>query len=247
MTKIFKYELIRLLLNKFFIGLLFINGLFAWYVLTSDTVFGVAYTAPFSPWSFGGYLASVMPITMLTVLFLLTFFHSRKEKQARTITAATPVDPVRYALVRDAAVALGFATLFLLTVGVSIYFYIAYFDYWHFSAFLLPALVTAGPCFIFILGLGHFAGRIHPGLLYALMLASLAMAFVKMPGAFDFFGGGYYASAPMTLPLGADGEPVFALSAAFWAARAVYFIVGAGLLAIGLHRSRRKVSEASGA
>jgi ABC-2 type transport system permease protein len=235
--KIFKYELRRLLLNKFFIGLLIINGLFAWYILTGDTVAGVSYTAPFSPWSFGAYMASVMPVSMLTVLFLLTAYYSKKEKQAEALTAATPVDAVRYALVRLAAVALGYVILLSVTIGLSAYFYIAYFDFRQFSIFILPACVTVIPCFILILGLGCFTGRIHSGLLYALMFVMLALIFLEIPGAFDFFGGGYYSSAPASLPQGADGEPAYILSAAFLAARAIYLAAGSILLIAGVRRA----------
>ena len=202
MTKILKYELRRLLLNKFFLGLLVINGLFAWYTLTSDIVAGVAYTAPFSPWSFSSYLASVMPMVILTVLFLLTFFHSKNEKQVAVLTSATPVDTVRYSLIRMAAVALGFLLLCALLIGMIMYFYAVYFEYWNYAAFIVPAIVTILPCFVFIIGVGNWVGRIHSGFLYALMLVSLAMNFIQIPGEFDLFGGGYYTSIPLSLAVG---------------------------------------------
>lgn len=240
MGKILKYELKRLLVSKFFIGLLVVNGLFAWYVLTSDTIVGTAYTAPFSPWSFGAYLASVMPVSMLAVLFLLAFYHSGAEKQVEALTAATPVGAVGYALIRIAAVSLGFAALVFMTVGSGACFYAVFFDYWHFAAFLPPLAATVLPCFFFVLGAGRLAGRTHPGLIYALMLVSLAAGFVKSPGAFDFYGGGYYMSTPMALPPGVGGEPAFVLSAAFLAGRAGYLAIGAALLAASIRRTGRK-------
>jgi len=240
LVKILKYELRRLLLNKFFISLLAINGVFAWYTLASDTVAGIAFTAPFSPWSFGSYLSSVMPMITITVLFLLTFFHSKKEKQVKILTAATPVNAIRYMLIRNAAVTFGFFALSFLVVGMSFYFYVVYFDYWNFTAFIIPVIVTVIPCFVFIMGLGNCVGRIHPGFLYSLMLVTFAMNFVHLPGEFSLFGGGYYANAPLSLPTGMDGEPAFMLSAAFLVTRALYLVIGVVLLALSIRPKKQK-------
>lgn len=244
MSKILKYELRRLIWNKFFIGLLIINGIYAWYILTSDIIAGVAYTAPFSPWSFGTYLAKVMPIVILTILFLLTFYYSKKEKQVEVLTTATPVNPISYTLIRCCAIAICFLIIYILIIGLSLYFYISFFDYWNFASFILPALLILLPCFAFALGIGNLVGRIHPGLLYTLMLITLAVGFVGIYGDFDFFGGGYFSNYPMSLPLGADGEPAFAVGVGFWVARLFYLIIGGLLFAISVSASRRKARNA---
>ena len=240
MTRLLKYELRRLLINKFFLGLLVVNGLFAWYILTSDTVAGVAYTSPFSPWSFSAYLASVMPMAILTVLFLLTFFHSKNEKQVTVLTSTTPMDTVRYALIRMIALTVGFLLLCALLIGMSLYFYAVYFDYWECSVFVVPAIVTILPCFVFILGVGHWIGRIDSRFLYALMLIFFMMNFIQIPGEFDLFGGGYYTSIPLSLPAGMDGEPAFVLNMAFLAARALYLVVGMVLFIVSVRPARKK-------
>ena len=242
MSRIMKYEMKRLLFNKFFIGLCVINGLFAWYTLTSDTVAGVAHTAPFSPWSFSAYLAASMPVSVLTVLFLLTFSHSQKEKQVGALTTATPVDAVRYSLIRLAVVAFGFFFLCVLVIGISIIFYAVFFDYRNYPAFILPAIIVILPCFVFILGVGNFLGRIHPGFLYILMFLSVTMNFIPLPRELDFigfFGSGFYASFPLKLPIGPDGEPAFTLSAKFLTVRAIYLAAGAVLPAVGFVRAKR--------
>jgi len=244
LNKIFKYELRRLLWNKFFIGLLLINGLYAWFVLTGDIIAGVAYTAPFSPWSFGAYLAKTMPITVLTVLFLLTFYYAKKEKRVEVLTGATPVNPVRYSLVRSGAIATAFLILVALLLGLSLYFYASILDYWHVTPFILPALLVLPPCLIFALGAGHLAGRLHVGLLYVLMLAVLLVGFGGIGGAFDPFGGGYFSVYPLSLPAGADGDPAFTLSAGFLIARAVYLGVGGGLFLMGIGAARKKATTA---
>ena len=244
MNRILKYELKRLLLNKFFIGLCVINGIFSWYTLTSDTIAGVAYTAPFSSWSFSAYLASVMPISILTVLFLLSIFHSKNEKQVAVLTAATPINTSRYTLVRLTVIALGFFFLCALVIGMSIIFYATFFHFWNYSVFILPAIITILPCFVFALGAGNLLGRIHRGFLYGLMLVSLATNFIPLPETLNFtgiFGSGFYANFPMSLPLAADGDPAYTLSAAFLAVRAFYLVIGVVLLAVSVCRTRSSI------
>ncbi|MDR0497402.1 MAG: hypothetical protein LBH42_07295 [Treponema sp.] len=236
MSKIFYYELKRLLFNKFFFCLFFINGFFAWYTLTTDTIAGIAHTAPFSPWSFSAYLATIMPIVILTVLFLLSFYYSKKEKQVKTLTCATPVNTIHYALVRMAVIALGFLLLSVLIIGMSVFFYAFFFEFYKYTVFIMPCLITILPCFVLILGLGMILGRVNTGLLYALMLVSLAMNFIQLPGAFDFFGKRFYSSTPMSMLLAADGEPAFVLSGTFLAARAFYFVIGTIILIVGVQK-----------
>jgi len=239
LTRIFKYELKRLLLNRFYIGLLVINGLFAWYILTSDTIAGAAYTAPFSPWSFGSYLASVMPMIILAVLFLLTFFYSKNEKLVKTLISATPVNSVHYTLIRMAVITLGFIFLCALIIGISVYFYAVFFNFSKFSVFIVPVLVTVLPCFVFFVGAGYCAGRIHLWFLYALIPVSLVINFLHIPGAFDVFGKEYFLSFPLTLPAETNGEPMFVLSAMFIFWRAFYFTAGALMFVYGVFRRSR--------
>ena len=178
-----------------------------------------------------------MPISILIVLFLLSVFYSKKEKQVEALTTATPVDAVRYALLRLAVVTLGFFFLCTLVIGISIIFYAVFFDYWNYTVFVLPAIITILPCFVFFLGLGNLLGRIHPGFLYILMILSLAMNFIPLPEALHYtglFGGRYYASFPLSLPIGTDGEPAFTLSAAFLAVRAIYLAVGVALVVVSV-------------
>lgn len=234
MMTIFKYEAKRLLLNRFFICLLIINGVFAWYTLTSDIIAGVAFTAPFSPWSFGFYLSTAMPMLTVTMLFLLTFFYGRKEKRVAILTSATPMDAIQYALVRNLAVSLGFLLLCVLVAGMALVFYTTLFGIRNYGAFIPPALVTIVPCFALMMGLGHCLGRIHAGFLYGLMLLSFSMLFLQIPGEFDLFAGGYYATMPLSLPAGPDGEVAFYLSPAFLAARIFYLAAGIVLFGMGI-------------
>lgn len=241
LRRILKYELRRLIWNKIFIGLLFINGVYSWYILSTDTIKGTAYTAPFSQWSFGTYLASVMPLAVLTMLFLVSIYYSKQEKQVEVLTTATPINPIHYALVRSGVIAIGFLIICMVLFGLSLFFYISVFNYWDFTPFILPTLMILLPCFFFSLGVGYIAGRIHPRLLYVLMLVALIIGFAGNGGDFDFFGHGYFSSYPLTLPIGSNGEPAFVVSAGFGIARVLYLVVGVILLTISLSVYRRKV------
>lgn len=244
MNKIFRYELRRLLWNKFFIGLLVINGIYAWYVLTTETIAGVAYTAPFSLWSFGAYLASVIPFSILTVLFLLSVYYSKKEKQVEVLTTATPVNKVHYTLVRSAAVTICFLTICAVIFGLGIYFYMTFFDYSNLIPFLLTSGMIMLPCLLFTLGVGHLVGRVHQGLLYAFMIIALVAGFAGIGGNFDFFGRWYFGIYPLSLPVGNDGEPTFTVSTGFWVARVAYLVAGGLLLTIGIRAGQRKAKKA---
>lgn len=244
MNKIFRYELRRLVWNKFFIGLLVINGIYAWYVLTTETIAGAAYTAPFSLWSFGAYLAAVIPFSIITVLFLLSVYYSRKEKQVEILTTATPVNKVHYVLIRSAAITICFLIICAVIYGLGIYFYITFFDYWSFIPFLLPTGMIMLPCLLFTLGIGHLVGRIHQGLLYAFMIIVFVVGFVGFGGNFDFFGSWYFGSYPISLPVGIDGEPGFTISTGFLIARLVYLVIGGVLLTIGISAGQQKAKKA---
>lgn len=244
MNKIFRYELRRLVWNKFFIVLLVINGIYARYVLTTETIAGVAYTAPFSLWSFGAYYASILPLSILTMLFLLSVYYSKKEKQVEILTTVTPVNKVHYALVRSAAIIICFLIICAVIFSLGVYFYITVFDYHDFIPFLLPSGIIILPCLLFTLGIGHLAGRIHQGLLYALMLIVLVVGFADIGGIFGFFGNWYFSTYPVSLPVGKDGEPTFMVSSVFWIARIVYLVVGGILLTISINTQQRKAKKA---
>lgn len=244
MSKILKYELHRLIWNKFFCGMLIINGIYSWYILTTDIIAGVSYTAPFSLWSYGAYLASIMPISVLTLLFILSVYFSKKERQVEILTSATPVNPVHYALVRCAAVAICFFVICIVIFSISIYFYISIFKYYDFIPFLLPVAIIIIPCFVFSIGVGYLAGCIHQGLVYVLMLATLVVGFAGLGGGFDFFGSNYFRSYPITLPVGMDGEPAFEVSVLFWIVRVGYLAMGIIFLIVGIYSRQKKAKEA---
>jgi len=242
MSKIFRYELRRALLNKLYICLLIINGIYAWFVLSTQIVIGAAFTAPFSTWSFGAFLAGVMPMAILTTLFLLSIYYSKNAKQAEALTSATPVDTAMYTLIKNAAVTLGFLLICVIAIILCVIFYGTVFNYWHFARFILPAIVIIVPGFVFFMGLGRWLGGIRPWLLYVLIPVSLGLTSIRMPGVLDFFGTEYFNNYPLGLPVGTDGEPAFVFSAMFLLVRVLYLVAGGILWAVSLQPPAREGS-----
>ncbi len=244
MNRIFYYELKRLICNKIFVGLFIVNGVLAWYLLTRDIIAGIAYTAPFSAWSFGAYLGKVMPFCILAILFLLSFYYSKKQKSVETLTAQTPVSPGQFLAIRIAVLFVCFLLICMLIIGLSIFFYIRFFDRYPFFDFLLPTVLILPPCFVFSTGIGLLAGRIHQNLLYFLMLVAFVLGFSNISSFFDFFGAGYFVSAPLSLAVDAFGEPAFHISLPFYLARFLYFAGGIMLIMINVRLLEKKARKA---
>ena len=80
MGKLYRYELHRFVCCKLFFGALAVLLLFGWQTLRSETILGVADTAPFSPWSFGSYAARALPFLAAAQLCFLLRLYSRKAR-----------------------------------------------------------------------------------------------------------------------------------------------------------------------
>ena len=78
MFKIYYYELRRLLVNKFFLCLLLITAFYSYQTMSGEIILGIADTAPFSGWSYGVYLAKVLPLLLVSLLFFISFLYLRK-------------------------------------------------------------------------------------------------------------------------------------------------------------------------
>jgi len=236
LNKIFLYELKRLMLNKFFLALALITGLYSYMILSGEIIIGVAYTAPFSPWSYGAYLARVLPLLMVTLLFFITYMYSNQEKQVKQLTFTTPVDPYKYGVVKCAAMVAGFFAISLFVIIISMVFYAVLFRFYNFGSFFIPIVITLLPCLFFILGLGLLVGSIQSNILYALMIAVLLLGSLPFPKFFDLCGGNLFASYPLALPVGLDGEPPFTLPVSFILGRFFFTAAGVLMAALGIKR-----------
>lgn len=236
MIKILLYELKRLLLNKFFFALLAVTSFYCYQALSGEIILGVAGTAPFSKWSYGFYLARILPLMLITLLFFVTFLYSKKEKQVQVLTGATPIDTHLYGFIKSLAIMVGFLLISVVVVAISFVFYGSVFRYTEFSGFFIPILMAFIPAMFFVMGLGFVFGRIHPGLLYVLMLAMLLLSFITLPYGIDLIGNSFFQNYPQTLPLGVDGEPAFTVPAIVWGGKILYSIAGIILISYGVSR-----------
>ena len=233
MTKIFRYELRRLLWNKVFAGILVVSLFYSWLMLTGTIILGVAHTAPFSPWSFGYYLSQILPMICLGELFFVTFFTSGPERRTAVITEATPVDRKAYTLVRCGAVLTATTLLILCVIAMGVGFYIRFFHWTAFSGFIAPALLTLVPAVLFCLGVGWCLGRVHPALVYVLMPVPILLSFLPLPQAADFSMGAFFAGYPLSLDM---LDPAFSLPASVLCGRLLYAAVGLIVLAYSWQR-----------
>ncbi len=226
MSKIFYYELKRMLLSKLFIGMLIVNGVFAWYVLKTDIIAGIAYTAPFSVWSYCAYLGKVMPIAIIAVLLLLSGYYGKKQKQVEILTMAVPVTQTEQMMIRTAVMGSCFAIICIMLAIIAMIFYIRFFGFGGFGSFILPAFFIILPCFVFSVGIGQLFGRFHQSLIYFLMLIVFVAGFYGVQNTFDFFCAGYFSAYPLTLPVSNNGEPEFAIDIKFGVSRLIYLASG---------------------
>lgn len=227
MGKIFKYECRRLLINKFFLGLLLVTLFYGWQVLDQMTILGVSHTAPFSPWSYGDYLSRMLPLLWLGSLFFLTFFTSKAEARRAVLTAATPVDPKAYGRVRCCSALAGTGLLCLAVVLLSAVFYGRMFRWCHWETLLLPTLFTLVPPVIFALGSGWVLGHLRPWLIYVWMLLPFLLRAMPLPSALGLWNGSLFTTRPLAL---GSLDPAFSLPSEAAAIQCLLFLTGAVLL-----------------
>ncbi len=228
MGKIFRYECRRLLLNKFFLGLMAALLFYGWQVLSGVTILGVSHTAPFSPWSFGDYLSRMLPLLWIGILFFLTFFTSPGARRTAVLTAATPVTSRAYALARCAAALTGGALLVLLCMGEAAVFYGRMFGWYNWGSLVLPSLVTLLPPLVFALGSGWQMGQRRHCLLYVWMAVPFLLIALPLPEALGLWNGSFFTVYPLTL---GTLDPEFALSIPVTIAQLFLLVLGAFLLA----------------
>lgn len=234
MTKIFRYELRRLLCNKFFLALTAVTLYFAWRTLTGETILGVSYTAPFSAWSFGAYLCSVLPLLLVSLLFFLTFLFSAQEARVRVLTDATPADPIRYLLTRLAALGTGVLLLALGVAALGCAFLWRLFGVSGGLPLLAAAVLALLPPLLLFLGLGAALATLHPAAPYVLMLAAVLL------GRAQLLGGTFFYDRPAALAEQGVLDPAFSVPAATLAGAAAMCVLGLALLAVAARRTLKR-------
>lgn len=225
--KIYRYELKRLLFNKFFIGILAVTLFYAYQVLTLEVVRGISHTAPFSAWSFGYYLARVLPLVCIGELFFLTFFVSKAEKRVAVLTNATPVNERRYLLTRSLAALTGTALLAGAVLVLGVLFLYRLFGPQAYGALVLPAVLVLLPAILFCMGLGWLLGRAHPAGVYGAMVLALLLSVAPLPIEAGFSLSAFFAKMPLSTSM---LDPAFAAPPAMLLMRLCYLLLGLGAL-----------------
>lgn len=234
MVKIFKYDMYRILGNKFFAGLAVIIILYSYQLMSREIVLGIANTAPYSSWSYGVFLAKMLPILLIAQLFFISLLNSIVGQKVKAIIDSTPIHPLRIGLLRCCAVTVGFCGSTLVSILVSIWFYAAYFELTDYSFIILPILVTVLPAMLFTLGIGTIAARIHYSALYVLMLLIPLLSILPIPPAMELLGDQLYRELPFVLPWTANAEPALMIPMSVWIGKLIYSIIGIILIIMGI-------------
>lgn len=199
MAKIFGYELKRLLLNRFTIGLAVVIGFYSYWVMQGEIIMGIANTAPFSPWSFGVYMARIMPLLLVALLFFISFLYSGEIKAFHVLTDATATRESDYRFVRYGAIAVAFLLVSLIPVIYVFCFYGIVFHFTGFSSLIMPLLIVFFPTFILTMGLGVFGGQLHSAVPFVLMAVVLLLGVLQLPQWADLYGASFFATYPEKL------------------------------------------------
>lgn len=213
-----------------------ITMLYSYQILRKDIIVGIAFTAPFSSWSYGMYLAKVLPLLLITLIFFISFLYSKEEKQVKQLIFATPIDPLKYGFTRCLAIIVGYMLISIFVIGISFLFYVLIFRFYTFIDFIVPSLITLIPALLLVLGIGLVIASIHPNLLYVLIIFILLIGFLPLPTFVDLYGTQTFNTYPLTLPVGTDGEPPFILPKLFILGKAFFLVIGISMISFGIKR-----------
>lgn len=227
MNKILYYECRRLMGNKIFIGLSLVTILCSWQLLTSSVILGIANTAPFSPWSFGYYLSSVVPFLCAIELFFIRFFTSKSEEKVSAITSATSVNKNKYTLIRCTSIAIGMVIIVIIVVALCIVFYKTIFDTVPLQPLFLPAILSVIPSLIFTMGAGWLVGRHSQIGIYVLLAIQLLVSYIPSSQKLYITGIRFFSEYPLSLGV---LDPAFKLEISYLISRLILLIIGAVLM-----------------
>lgn len=227
MRKIWGYELRRLLFNKYTAVFVAVIGFYSHWVMQGEIIIGVANTAPFSPWSFGVYMARVMPLLLVALLFFLSFLYSGDAQAVRVLTDASSMKPERYRLIRYGAVAVAFFFILLIPIIYAVCFYGITFQFTRFYTLIAPLAMVVFPSFFLTIGLGVLGARFHPAIIFALMPVVLVVSILPLPDWMDLYGTAFLMFYPVAMD---TLDPPFYISSLQIVYKSIYMIVGIAFL-----------------
>ncbi|MEM1485615.1 hypothetical protein V6615_12185 [Oscillospiraceae bacterium PP1C4] len=238
MSKVFRYELHRLLRSKFFLGLLVVTLFYAWQLLNYTIILGVASTAPFSPWSFGSYLARMMPLLSVALLFFIWNLCSAQAGGMQSLTDAAPMSRGRYQMTKYLAALTSWFVLagmvFALGVG---FLWTLFGSSVPIASLLLVSVTTLLPPCVLLLGLGAVIGTFRSWTLFVLMALAFEAGF--LPG--DFYGESLFMEYPLSLGV---VDPVFSIPTSVLIKKLVVVLIGIELLLLACVQLHQRLAHA---
>lgn len=233
MLKIFGYECRRLLGGKVFLSMAAVTLWTALQTLRGAVIWGIAGTAPFSPWSFGYYLAALLPYLCGAGLLLLAGFYTKPARQTAPLVQAAPLAPWRYALARCGAVALGLGLLCLCVAAMGVVFLRNLFGPVSLSGFGSVAALLLLPLPVLALGLGTVLGRWGAAALYGLAAGLLLLP--ALPTGSDLTQLRFFQDFPASLGI---LDPALQLPPQLLWTQGAILLAGLCLLTLGAARRR---------
>lgn len=223
-SKVFFYELRRLMGSKFYLGFSAVILWYGWQLLNNVTILGVANTAPFSPWSFGSYLTGLLPLLSVALLFFLLNFCNAQARWVENLTDATPMSRGRYRLTKYMAALTAWLSLagMMTVLGVS-FLWRLFSDSVPVASLLLVSVVALLPPAALLLGVGAVLGNLHSWMLFLFMALAFGAGF--LPG--DFYGTSLFAEYPLTLGV---LDPAFFIPLSVAITKLAMLLIGVGLL-----------------
>lgn len=228
MLKIYGYECRRLLGGKAFLGMAAVTLWYALQLLRGTVIWGIAHTAPFSPWSFGYYLAALLPFLCGVGLLLLTGFFEPSAQQTLILVRATPIPPWQYALARCGVVASGLGLAGMCVVGMGVLFMENLFGPVPLAGYGQVAVLTLLPLPVLVLGLGMALGNWGTAPLYG--LAAVLFLLPGLSGRWEPTGLVFFREFPAALGI---LDPPLQIPPSLWWSRALVLLTGLLLLGVG--------------
>ena len=236
MAKVFGYECRRLLGRWVFWGLAAVTLWFSWQSLTNAVIWGISNTAPFSPWSYGYFLAKALPFLCAVELFFVSFYISKNARDTSILIDATPVRRYKYVSVCCGAIASGITLLTICLLGMWSGYFGVLFGVINISQLLTMPVLVLAPALILALGAGWFFGHYHPAFVYGLIAVFFITAYLPLPYWADPFGDKFFSQFPLMI---GTIDPELQVPSLFMWSRIVIAAVGVLLFFLGVRRKRR--------
>lgn len=241
MFNIYKYECKHYLTDKMFLILAVITVFYCRFILDSEIILGIADTAPYSPWSFGGYIGMLLPFAFACLLSLFAIACSSDQRMAEQIIDAAPVSHLQRTLRRLGAIYTGFVLLMLLILFIGGWFYLRIFGLITPVQWIAPLVYAVFPALLMVTGIAMQIGRFGTGgiytLLVVLLLYGLFAGNASLPFYLDLFGSSFFQHYPRIV----NGmDPAFSVPSAALFSRLMFSVIGVVFIWLADYRFKKQ-------